>query len=212
MWTRRHHCQVVSHEAGARMRWSVYLLMILVSIAVDASAGALLEIAGAQPRFLPCVTVFALLSAPKIYAVRLAMLAGLFADLLSPTLRVDGSQLTVIGPWTLGFALGALAVLPLRSLLYHRNPISSGFAVLVFSWLAAVVFVALWMVRQGLWSGEQPSWWPGTGAREMWHQTKTALANGVIAIPTVWLLEKSRTLWGFSTAKRVVHGAARELV
>jgi hypothetical protein len=42
-------------------------------------------------------------------------------------------------------------------------------------------------------------------------KAKVALANGAIAIPTVWLLERTRPLWGFSTAKRVIPGAARDL-
>lgn len=192
------------------MRWSVFILFALVALAIDASLGAILSIGDAQPRFLPSVVVFALLSAPRMHAVRIAMLAGLLADLLSPTLRTDGTQLVVIGPWTLGFALGALAVVPLRSLLYHRNPISSGFATLVFSLLASVVFVAIWTLRLLLLRDESPSWWPGTGGGEVWHQAKVALANGVVAIPAVWLLDKTRVLWGFSTAKRVVPGAARE--
>jgi hypothetical protein len=143
--------------------------------------------------------------------VRLALLAGLVADLLSPVLRSDGTQLVVIGPWTLGFALGALAVVPLRTLLYHRNPISSGFATMVFSLLAAIVFVATWVIRTLLLRDDTPPWWPGTGAGEVWRQAKVALANGAIAIPTVWLLERTRPLWGFSTAKRVIPGAARDL-
>jgi hypothetical protein len=59
---------------------------------------------------------------------------------------------------------------------------------------------------------ESPSWWPGTGGGEVWHQAKVALANGIVAVPTIWLLDKTRPLWGFSTAKRVVPGAAREAV
>lgn len=194
------------------MRWAIYILAVLVAVAIDSSLGGVLKIGDAQPRFLACVVVYAILSAPRAYAVRIAMLAGLLADLLSPTIRPDDSQLVVIGPWTLGFALGALAVLPLRSLLYHRNPISSGFATFVFSLLAAIVFVAVWVLRINLLADESPSWWPGTGASEVWHQSKVALANGVVAIPTVWLLDRSRGIWGFSTAKRLVHGAARETV
>ena len=143
--------------------------------------------------------------------MRLALLAGVLGDLLSPVVRVDGSQLVVIGPWTLGFALGALAAVPLRSLLYHRNPISGGFAVMVFSMLASIVFVAIWMIRLLVLRDELPSWWPGTGAGEVWQQSKVALASAVVAIPTIWFLDKTRVIWGFSTAKRVVPGAAREV-
>jgi cell shape-determining protein MreD len=193
------------------MRWAIFVLFALIGVAIDASLGGILKIGEAQPRFLPCVVVFAILSAPRQHAVRLALLAGLVADLLSPVLRSDGTQLVVIGPWTLGFALGALAVVPLRTLLYHRNPISSGFATMVFSLLAAIVFVATWVIRTLLLRDDTPPWWPGTGAGEVWRQAKVALANGAIAIPTVWLLERTRPLWGFSTAKRVIPGAARDL-
>jgi len=194
------------------MRWSIYILFSLIAVAIDASLGGILKIGDAQPRFLPIVVVFALLSTPRVHAVRLAMLAGLLADLMSPALRADDTQLVVIGPWTLGFALGALAVVPMRSLLYHRNPISSGFATFVFTLLAAVAFVFIWTVRGLLLRDESPSWWPGTGAGEVWHQAKVALANGVVAVPAIWLLDRTRPLWGFSTAKRVVPGAAREAV
>ena len=81
---------------------------------------------------------------------------------------------------------------------------------MLFSMLASVVFVAIWMIRLLVLRDEQPSWWPGTGAGEVWQQSKVALANAMVAIPTIWFLDKTRVLWGFSTAKRVVPGAARE--
>ena len=70
----------------------------------------------------------------------------------------------------------------------------------------------IWTVRAGILRDESPSWWPGSGGGEVWHQAKVALANGIVAVPAIWLLDKTRPLWGFSTAKRVVPGAAREVV
>ncbi len=192
------------------MRWSVYILAVLLAVAFDSSLGAVLEVSGAQPRLLPCVVVFALLAAPRGIAVRAAMLAGLVADLLSPAVRADGTQLVVIGPWVLGFALGSLAVVPLRSLLYRRNAIAGGFATLVFCMLAAVAFVMVWVLRILLTRDDSPAWWPGSGAGEVWIQTKSAMASAVLALPALWLLEKTRVAWGFSSAKKLVPGAARE--
>jgi cell shape-determining protein MreD len=194
------------------MRWAIYILFALIAVSLDASVGGILRIADGQPRFLPCVVVFALLSAPRQYAVRIAMVAGLLADLLSPAVRADGSQLVVIGPWVLGFSLGALAVVPLRTLLYHRNPIANGFATMVFGALAGVVFVAVWTLRGTLLANDDPAWWPGSGAGEVWRQLQGAFASGLIAIPTIWLLNRTRPLWGFSTAKRVIPGVSREAV
>lgn len=193
------------------MRWSVFLFSCLVALAFDSSVGSILRVGEAQPRLVLAVVVFALLSAPRLHAVRIAFLAGFLTDLLAPAIRPDGTQLVVIGPWTLGFALGALAVLPLRSLLYHRNPIASGFATVVFGMLAAIVFVSVWVIRMLLLRDETPSWWPGTNAGEVVRQSKSAIASGVLAIPAMWLLERTKAVWGFSTAKRVIPAVSREM-
>ena len=193
------------------MRWSVFILATLVALAFDASLGTILRIGESQPRLVLCVVVFALLSAPRVHAMRIAFLAGLLTDLLAPVIRPDGTQLVVIGPWTLGFALGALAVVPLRSLLYHRNPISSAFATGVFAVLSAVVFVSVWVLRMLVLGDETPSWWPGTNAGEVVRQAKSALASGALAVPAIWVLERTRGVWGFSTAKRVIPAVSREM-
>jgi hypothetical protein len=193
------------------MRWSIYLLACLIALAFDASVGGILRIGEAQPRLVLAVVVFALLSAPRIHALRVAFLAGFLTDLLAPAIRPDGTQLVVIGPWTLGFALGALAVVPLRSLLYHRNPIASGFATAVFGTLAAVVFVAIWVLRMMLLKDETPAWWPGTNAGETTRQVKSAIASGALAVPAIWLLERTKGIWAFSTAKRVIPAVSREM-
>ena len=67
------------------MRWAIYILFALIAVSLDASVGGILRIADGQPRFLPCVVVFALLSAPRQYAVRIAMVAGLLALFLGLT-------------------------------------------------------------------------------------------------------------------------------
>ena len=59
------------------MRWAIYILAVLVAVAIDSSLGGVLKIGDAQPRFLACVVVYAILSAPRAYAVRIAMLANL---------------------------------------------------------------------------------------------------------------------------------------
>ena len=193
------------------MRWSIFLLACLVALAFDASLGSILRVGEAQPRLVLAVVVFALLSAPRVHAVRIAFLAGFLTDLLAPVIRPDGTQLVVVGPWTLGFALGALAVVPLRSLLYHRNPIASGFATTVFGTLAAIVFVAVWVLRMLVLRDETAAWWPGTNAGEVVRQTKSAIASGVLAVPAIWFLERTKGIWAFSSAKRVIPAVSREM-
>lgn len=191
------------------MRWTVFLAAVLLAAALDASLGGLFVVGEVRPRLLPAVVVFALLSMPRKGTVRAAMLAGLVADLLSPGVLEQGGSLVVIGPNTLGFALGALAVVPLRTLLYRRNPLSGVFATVVFSLLASVAAIALWALRARL-LGTTPPWWPGTGAGEAWLRLMGALGDGMLALGVLWLLERTKPLWDFAVATKLAPGAARE--
>ncbi len=201
------------------MRWSIFIVAVLVAAAFDASFGAVLAIGDLRGHLLPSVVVFALLSAPRRIGVRLAMLAGLVADLLAPIVvaqaslvegGADSAELLVVpGPRVLGFALGALAVVPLRGLLSRQNPLSSAVATLIFSLLAAVVFVAIFVVRGWLLDGGTP-WWPGTGGGEVLRRALGAAGDAILALPAMWLLGRTRPWWGFTVMTRVSPGLARQ--
>lgn len=191
------------------MRWAVYIVCVLVAAAFDASFGSVLAIGPVRGTLLPSVVVFVLLSAPRRIGVRAAMAAGLVADLFAPVVLASEQVLVLPGPRVLGFALGALAVLPLRSLLYRQNPLSGGVAVLVFSLLSAVAFVFLWSARALLLDGGAP-WWPGSGAGEVWLRMFGACGDALVALPAIWLLGKTRELWGFAATSRVAPGIARQ--
>jgi len=151
------------------VRWSIYIVAVLLAAALDASFGSVLAIGELRGQFLPAVVVFALLAAPRKIGVRLAMLAGLVADLLAPVVLDSQEVLVVPGPRVLAYALGALAVIQLRSLLYRQNPLAGAAATLAFSLLAAVAFVFLFSVRALFLDGGAP-WWPGSGAGEVWRR------------------------------------------
>ena len=191
------------------MRWSICILFVLFMSALDASVGSVFEIGGIRAQFLPATVVFVCLSAPKRVTLRAAMCAGVAADLFAPTILSDGSTLVVIGPRVLGFALGALAVVPLRGLLYRQNPLSAPIATMLFSLLASLVFIAVWIVRSLLLDTSAP-WWPSTGASELMLRLGAALGDGLMAIVVFWVLNKTRPLWGFANTTRVSPGAARQ--
>lgn len=193
------------------MNWLVYLLAVLLAAALDASFTPVFEVGGVRPQLLPAVVVFTLLAAPRRIGVRAAMLAGLVADFLTPELDADGSLLYLPGPRVLAFAFGALVALPLRGLLYRRNPLSGAAAVFAFSLASGLAFVAVWTVRAHLVDGSAP-WWPGSGAGEVWQRTLAALLGAALAVPTLWLLEKTRSAWGFIEVPRLAFGPAREQV
>jgi cell shape-determining protein MreD len=191
------------------MRWSVYAVAILIAASLDASVGSLFAVGELRGQFLPAVVVFALLAAPRKFGVRIAMLGGLVADLLSPVVLPTQEVLIVPGPRALGFALGALAVIQLRSLLYRQNPLAGSAATFVFSLLAAVVFVFVFSIRSLVLDGCAP-WWPGSGSGEVWRRFLGAIGDGILALPTLWLLGKTRSIWAFTTATRVSPGLARQ--
>jgi hypothetical protein len=195
------------------MNWSVAIAALLIAAAFDAGFGSVLSIGPLRGQLLPAVVVFALFSAPRRSALRLAMIAGLIADLLAPSVLPNAGPLqdvlVVPGPRVLGFALGALAVLQLRSLLYRQNPLSGALATTVFSILVAVSFVFLWSLRGVMYDQGTP-WSPASGASEIWLRLFSALGDGLVALPALWLLGKTRPLWGFTVASRVVPGMARQ--
>jgi hypothetical protein len=115
------------------VRWSIYIVAVLLAAALDASFGSVLAIGELRGQFLPAVVVFALLAAPRKIGVRLAMLAGLVADLLAPVVLDSQEVLVVPGPRVLAYALGALAVIQLRSLLYRQNPLAGAAATFVLA-------------------------------------------------------------------------------
>jgi hypothetical protein len=191
------------------MRWSVYAIAVLFAAALDASVGGLFSVGELRGQFLPAVVVFALLSAPRRLGVRIALLGGLVADLLSPVVLPTQEVLIVPGPRALGFALGAIAVIQLRSLLYRQNPLAGAAATFVFSLLAAVTFVFVFSIRTQFLDGGAP-WWPGSGAGEVWRRFLGAIGDALLALPVLWLLGKTRLLWAFTTSTRVTPGLARQ--
>lgn len=191
------------------MRWSVHFLAVLLAAALDAGLGGLFTIGDFRASILPAVVVFVCLSAPKRIALRAAMAGGLAADLFSPTILADGSTLVVPGPWTLAFALGASAVLPLRGLLYRQNPVSNGAAVVVFSAFAALGWISVAIVRSAAIDAPVP-WWPASSLSELLVQLLNAVADGVLALPVFWMLVRTKPIWGFETKTKLTPGVARE--
>ena len=191
------------------MRWTVFLVAVLVAAAIDTGFGRILEFGGVQPHVLPSIVVFTLFAIPRRLALRAAVVAGLVADLLAPVVLSDGTILVLPGPRVLGFAFGALALLQLRSLLYRQNPLAGAFATFVFGAAVAVTYGFAWSLRALLFGTSAP-WWPSSGASASLHGLLVALADGALSIPLLWFLQLTRPIWGFVSNTRVTTGLARE--
>lgn len=195
------------------MRWTAATLAMLLAAALDASFGPVLLVGDLRGRLLPGVVVFIALLAPRKIVVRWAMAAGLLVDLLSPAIDAAGEAVVVPGPTALAYALGAVGVLALRGLLSKQSPLSPAAATLLFSLLAGLAFVAIWQGRLLLLDSAPP--WPtsasgsGSASDEIARRSLAAVGDGVVAIPLVWLLQRTRPAWGFVSTTRVVSGVAR---
>lgn len=190
------------------MSWPAFLVASLIAVALDGSLLQVLRIGTARPSLLMIVVVYALLSAPKRTALRAALTAGLFADLLTPILANDMTVLVVVGPHILGFALGAFAFLSFRNLLYRKSPIALGFGALVFALLVALGTTSTFVLRT-LFGSSAPWGEAGSATEFLLNGLSSAALTAVLAAFMLRWMDRTRALWSFESSARLVGGAAR---
>lgn len=189
------------------MRASVALVAILLAGGLDAGFGPILAVGSVRGHLLPGLVVFIALSAPRKLVLRWAMAAGLLVDFLAPAIGTSTETVVVPGPHVLGFALGASGALALRGFLSKHSPLSPGAATFVFSILASLGFLAVWQARLLTFGSTPP--WSGTATQEVSLRTMMAVGDALVAIPLLWLLGRTRAVWGFASTTRVVPGVGR---
>jgi hypothetical protein len=88
----------------------------------------------------------------------------------------------MIGPSILGFVVGTQLVLPLRTMVVRKNPLSLGLVTALFSLIAMLVTTAIFSAR--VWyAGTLPPWAPnGSALAHMANESLRAIANGALAI------------------------------
>ncbi|MFO0873224.1 MAG: hypothetical protein U0575_04545 [Phycisphaerales bacterium] len=179
------------------MRWGVFLVVALVAAACDTSLTALLSIGTIVPQLMPLVAVFVALAAPRTTVLWACLFMGLVVDLCSPAFDAQLRPLHLAGPHALGYLFAANLVLPLRTMVLKRNPLTLGALTAIFSMAASLVVVALWSVRT--WYPDPPVVFGGDSAlTELGRAGLRALYSGAIAVPIGWFLVRTAPLWGFS--------------
>ncbi len=190
------------------MSWPVFLLASLLAVALDGSFVQVLRVGDASPSLLMMVSVYVLLNAPKQTAFRGVLIAGLFADLLSPIFTGANAQvLVVVGPSILGFALGAVALLALRNLLYRKSRLALAFGAAVFTLLAALGTTAVFILRAAM-TGTGP-WGEGTATGYLFERIACAGVTVLLVAILLPVLDRTRALWSFESSSRLVGGTAR---
>jgi rod shape-determining protein MreD len=174
------------------MRWPVFLIFAFAAIVVQLSfrnVFTLHALRGISPDMVAPLAVFIAMFAQRSSALWGAWILGLLLD-LAP--NDDGSLYHVIGPNALGYPAGAFLVLQLRTMVFRRRALTTGFLTLLFLIVVSLVAVMLLSIR---------SWYPGatpyTPLSELGTRALVAVYSGVVAIPMGWLLNRTLPLWGY---------------
>jgi len=186
------------------MRWSVFIIVTYVALAIEPALGSALglEIArGAiRPSLLLILMAFIASWAPPLPAAIVGLALGLGIDLLSPmTIASDGQLLSAIpGPHAVGGFIAAYAVNQVRSVLYRDSILSLPFmtaVVCLFTHLTAVLLLTLraWPLRFGV---------PGLVAHdELFVRFLSSLYTIALSLPIGWLMIRAISIWGFEGVK-----------
>ncbi|MDA1008164.1 MAG: hypothetical protein O2800_04060 [Planctomycetota bacterium] len=176
------------------MRWTVFLIGLLVAGSIDRSFMPVFEVRGVVPALIPALLAFVVMHAPRTTALWAAWWAGLCVDLLTP-IAVGPGALAVPGPWALGFTLAAWTGVLLRGVLFRRSPAAFALLIFVLAAVASLLWTFVFAVRG--WYPQEGFPWPGSALGMFGTRLLDALASGLIALPLWWPLERWISLWGF---------------
>jgi rod shape-determining protein MreD len=103
---------------------------------------------GISPSFVFVLMAFIAMTAPRPVVLWAAVALGLLLDLVFEVpLKQAGSNLTMIGPHALAYALGAQLIVVLRGIMIRRNPLTLGFLSLVGALVANLVLWTIFSLR-----------------------------------------------------------------
>jgi len=180
------------------MRWPVLIVTALFVLALDTALLHVLAIGPVVPSALPALMVFIALSAPRRVVLWCAIWLGLLVDLTSPQVGEEGRVLHLVGPWALGYLFAVNVLLPLRTMVFRRNPFTIAVLTMILVIAAAIVATLLWSIR--IWYADAPMPFGGRSAvQELLWTVPRAFACAIVALPIGWLLIRTAPLWGFQS-------------
>jgi hypothetical protein len=184
------------------MRWSVFILTAYVALLLQAGLGNLLVYGETDvtPSFLLIVGVFVGMWAPP-QTVAWAMLSlGLITD-LTRGYPIGSSQMVyLIGPASLGYLLGAMAICQLRSMVFRDSALALAVMVLLVGILVHLGTIATLTVRGWPWLPGEPIV-DFSATRALVEAFKALLYTTAVALPVGFVLQRSSPLWRFEPAK-----------
>jgi len=184
------------------MRWSVFILTAYVALLLQAGLGNLLAYgdSAVTPSFLLILGVFIGMWAPPQTVAWAMLILGLLTDLTHAYPIGDTQMVWLIGPASLGYLLGAMAICQLRSMVFRDSALALAVMVFMVGILVHLAAIALLAIRGWPWlPGEPIIGYSATHA--LFEAFKQLLYTTAFALPVGYVLQRSSPLWRFEPAK-----------
>lgn len=178
------------------MRWSVFIVFLLLFAGLDGSFMGLFAVGGVAPLLAPLLVVFVAMHAPRLTAMWAAIVVGLLADLSTPAVDAALRPLHLLGPSSLGYLFAVNLVLPLRSMVVRRNPLTLLVLTLLATFACGLVVTAIWTVRSFFGESIAP-FASGSPLGDVAIAAWRAALCGAVALPVGWLMMRAVGLWAF---------------
>ena len=181
------------------MRWHVFAIFAGIAMVFETGLIDAIHVLHVKPSVCAALATFIALSAPRYAALWSCLILGLLMDLSSDLSLGRTGTIHIIGPYTLGYVVGGLLVLQVRSTVFRRRPLAIGAMTAAFVLAMSIVAVTIYVVR---------SWYPGglvywDGASPMvdiGRRVFMAIYSGLLGVPLGWLLVRLMPLWQFQSA------------
>ena len=187
------------------VRSPVFLAALVIALLLDSAFLQVLAVGSARPWLFPVLLAFVCFNASKSAAWWSALGIGIAYDLVSPVASDGGGPIVVIGPNAIGCLLAAAAAIPLRGVVFKRNPVAVGVLAGALLVIHQVGWFAGWTVRG--WLGDPVPWSVGQVGSAMLASFWAAVATALLGVPVSFMLDRIEGWWGFppigSVARRV---------
>ncbi|MBC22509.1 MAG: hypothetical protein CMJ32_01135 [Phycisphaerae bacterium] len=179
------------------MNWGLYIVALVIAMVLDVSFVQVFAINHVIPSLAMCLLVFVCLYASRDSVLWAALLMGLLLDMTDVHLYMGSRPYHLVGPHVLGCFFAVCLVLPLRAMVFRRNPLAIGVMTVLLSIAVSLVYCFLWQIRS--WYPDVlPPWSPEGVGSAFWRLVLCSLYSGLIAMPLGWLLTRTLPAWGFA--------------
>ena len=191
------------------MNWIVLAIAVYLMLVCERGLDGLVAIGSVTPSLTLILAVYLALSAPLPLVPWIMMLLGLIEDLGHPYHAHAAWQLTLIGPYTLGYLAAGHVAGQMRWMISRRSVVGLVIMVWPMGLFVHLVVVAMVTLR-GLTPLSEPvaDW---RSVTQLLDRFQEILYTAVVTFPIGHLLLRSQPLWHFVGNRHVARSSRRNL-